>query len=284
MTDKPLSFDPPSFNVACIQYYASADIDADINLAEQLIADAVAAGAGLVVLPELCAGLAITDGNLRPVAFPPEKHPALERLSAFARAQLVEVLIGSLAVEENGQLRNRSFHVDRTGKVIAQYDKIHMFDIDLGPGRSYRESATFTPGDQGILTRTHDVSAGMAVCYDLRFPELFRDYATAGAGILFLPAAFTQTTGEAHWHSLLRARAIENGAYVIAAGQCGSGPNGAMFGHSLIIDPWGCVLADAGANEGFCLAAVNPQKIRTTREKIPALANRRVYSIELPEK
>ncbi|MEZ5716224.1 MAG: carbon-nitrogen hydrolase family protein [Paracoccaceae bacterium] len=267
-----------SFKAACVQMSATPDIEADIATDLALMEQAAAAGAQLIALPEYCAGLDVEDGALAPVAFPEAAHPALAAFSGFARDRAVELLIGSIAVSEPDRLVNRSFHIGRDGAVLARYDKIHMFDIDLGPDGRYCESDVIAPGTQATLTETHGARAGLSICYDLRFPHLYRDYARAGADILFIPAAFTRKTGAAHWHVLQRARAIENGAFVIAPGQCGTVAGGSeMFGHSLIVDPWGGVLADGGEEAGIVLAEIDLDRVAEARRKIPSLANERAY-------
>lgn len=266
-----------TFTAACIQMTASPDVDADIATNLALMEQATDHGATLIATPEYCVGLDVDEGGLAPVAFAESEHPAIAAFAGFARKRAVEVLVGSVAVLEGGKLYNRSFHLDRSGAIAARYDKIHMFDIDLGADGRYCESDVIEPGTQLVLTETHGVKAGMSICYDLRFPHLFRDQAKAGAQILLIPAAFTSTTGEAHWHILQRARAIENSCFVIAPDQCGTVRGGEMFGHSLIVDPWGTILADAGNLKGIALARVDTAMVRKTRGQIPSLSNERCY-------
>ena len=266
------------FTAACIQMSATPDIAADIATDLALMAEAADQGATLIALPEYCAGLDVKDGALSPIAFTEADHPAVAAFADFARDRAVEVLIGSVAVLAGGKTVNRSFHIRGDSSIAARYDKIHMFDIDLGGGHSYCESNVIAPGTRAVLTETHGATAGMSICYDLRFPHLYRDYAKAGASVLFMPAAFTRKTGEAHWHVLQRARAIENGAFVIAPGQCCTVAGCAeMFGHSLIVDPWGEVLADAGTEPGFAIATIDLQKVAETRGMIPSLVNERDF-------
>lgn len=267
-----------SFKAACIQMTATPDAAADIATNLDLMTQAADQGATLITTPEFCAGLDVKDGALAPVAFPEDSHPALAAFTAFAANQQVEVLIGSISVAEGGKCFNRSFHIDRAGKILARYNKIHMFDIDLGPDGRYCESDAMEPGKRAVMTQTHGAVAGMSICYDLRFPHLYRHYAQSGAAILFVPAAFTRKTGEAHWHSLLRARAIENGAFVIAPGQCGTIAGGSeLFGHSLIIDPWGQVLSDGGVAQGVSTSMIDLSHVTEVRGKIPSLANERPF-------
>ena len=186
------------FTAACVQMSATPDVEADIAHALDAMEEAADRGATLIALPEYCAGLDVVDGALAPAAFAESAHPALAAFAGFARDRGVEILIGSVAVSEGGRLFNRSFHVGADGAVRARYDKIHMFDIDLGANGRYCESEVVTPGTRAVLTETHGTVAGMSICYDLRFAHLYRDYAKAGAGILLIPAAFTRKTGEAH--------------------------------------------------------------------------------------
>jgi deaminated glutathione amidase len=176
---------------------------------------------------------------------------------------------------------NRSYLVDPAGAVQARYDKIHLFDVDLAGGESYRESSTMQPGETAVVVATPLGRLGLSVCYDLRFPQLYRALAKQGAAVLFVPAAFTRTTGQAHWHVLLRARAIETGAFVVAPSQCGEAPDGklARYGHSLIVDPWGEVLAEGGEAEGVIIAEIDLGRVAEARRMIPALQHDRVFEV-----
>lgn len=239
------------------------------------------AGADLIALPELCVGLDAKDGLFVPAKFPETEHPALAAFSKFAASEQVEVLVGSIGVlAPDGRTFNRSYMIDSNGRVRGRYDKIHLFDIDLGADGVYCESATIAPGHRAVLAPCMGTQLGMSICYDLRFPHLFRAYACVGANLLSVPAAFSRITGAAHWHALLRARAIENGAFVIAPAQCGTLECGAeVYGHSLIIDPWGQVLADGGDTEGIVSAEIDLQYVHEARRKIPALANTRSFDL-----
>ncbi|PLS21074.1 carbon-nitrogen hydrolase family protein [Neptunicoccus cionae] len=264
------------FTVACIQMTATPDVQADIETNLSLMQQAAEKGADVIALPEFCAGLDVKDGALAPVAFPETEHPAIRAFRNFARTRKVDVLVGSVAVINGDSLRNRSLLIGTDGEITARYDKIHMFDIDLGGGHRYCESDVMSPGDTVVTAGLCGQTVGLSICYDLRFPHLFRKQAKAGASLLFTPAAFTQPTGEAHWHVLQRARAIENGAFVIAPAQCGVIAGGSqLYGHSLIVDPWGKVLADAGDQPGFVLSEIDLTLVKATRQKIPSLANER---------
>src|SRR5512134_1122566 len=244
-----------------------------------MVREARAGGADFVLLPENVSMLEPVSRLLKEKASSEEKHPALAAFRDLARETGVWLLIGSLAIRApDGRVSNRSLLVDPLGEVVARYDKIHMFDVDLGPGERYRESATIAPGAHAVLADTPWGALGLSVCYDLRFPHLYRRLAQQGAAYLSIPSAFTRTTGRAHWHVLQRARAIENGAYVFAPAQCGTHAEGReTFGHSLIVDPWGTVLADAGEEPGAILAAIDPQQVAEARRRIPSLGHDRPF-------
>jgi deaminated glutathione amidase len=269
------------FTAACIQNSATPDIAGDIATCLRLIERAAAAGARLAALPEYCVGLETRNGLLHPRAYPEAEHPALPAFAGAARRHGLWLLLGSIGVvERDGRLRNRSLMLDPSGSVVARYDKLHLFDVDLGQSQVYRESATIAPGDHAVLSPCLGTLIGLSVCYDLRFPELYRAYAKAGAEILAVPSAFTRATGEAHWHVLNRARAIENGSYVVAPCQYGTLSGGAQcFGHSLIVDPWGRVLADGGDEEGIVLAEIDLAQVAETRRRIPSLQHDRSFTL-----
>jgi predicted amidohydrolase len=215
-------------------------------------------------------------------------HPALAALREVTRETGAWLLIGSLAVDLTGELgtaegerrlANRSYLIDPTGAIVARYDKIHMFDVDLAGGERYRESNAFRPGNQTVLAETPWGVLGMTVCYDLRLPHLYRALAQAGADFLAIPSAFTVPTGRAHWHVLLRARAIENGCFVFAPAQWGEHAEGRRtYGHSLIVDPWGEVLADAGKGVGIVSARIDPAAIGKARRMVPSLQHNRPFT------
>jgi predicted amidohydrolase len=268
------------FLVACVQYCATDDLAANLAAAEEGVRRARAAGASLILLPENLAQMYPRDELLLDAAHTEEEHPALPRLQALARELACHLLLGSLSIKRpSGRIHNRSYLLGPAGEVVATYDKIHLFDVALGGGEVYRESQAVEPGDRLVVAETPWGGLGLSICYDLRFAYLYRALAHAGAAFLSVPAAFTQMTGEAHWHTLLRARAIETGCYVFASGQCGVRPWGrATYGHSLIVDPWGHVLADAGPHPGICLAEVVPARVAEVRGQIPALRHDRLLS------
>ena len=271
---------PHEVRIACVQTPALATFDEAIEAARRLAGDTVAAGAELVCLPEFCGGLATENGVLKPPAAPEASHPVLEALRAFARDAGVWMLIGSVAVDGPGdRLINRGFLVDGKGGIRARYDKIHLFDVDLSETERYRESAVVSPGKQAVVADTPWGRLGMTTCYDLRFPHLYRSLSQAGAEILAVPAAFTKVTGQAHWHVLNRARAIENGAVVVAP--CSVGPvpgGGAVYGHSLIVSPWGEILAEGGDEPGAVVATVDMGNVASVRKCVPSLQHDRPFS------
>jgi predicted amidohydrolase len=275
---------PRALKVACIQNSATPDAERDIAACLRLIDRAAGAGATLIALPEYCVGLDTRNGLLHPAAFAEDDHPALPAFSRAAREHGASLLIGSIGVKSSdGRIFNRSILLDASGRIAARYDKLHLFDVDLGDGKVYRESATIAPGADAVLAPCAGSLMGLSVCYDLRFPELYRSYAQRGAEMLAVPAAFTRITGEAHWHVLNRARAIENGAFVIAPCQYGTLAGGAeCFGHSLIIDPWGRVLADGGDEENIVIADIDLDLVTETRRRIPSLRHDRPFTLESP--
>lgn len=269
------------FKVACIQHCAHNDLSKNIDDATGLVRAARNAGAALICLPENFAFLEVNDERLLAGASPEETHPAIPHFHALARELGAWILMGSLAIKlASGKVNNRSYLIDACGTIVARYNKLHLFDVNLKAGESYRESTTVEPGDQLVTASTPWGVLGLSICYDLRFAYLYRALAQAGAHYLTVPAAFTRTTGRAHWHVLLRARAIETGSYVFAPGQCGVRPNGrATYGHSLIVDPWGTVLADGGEDPGFIIAAVDPTRVEEARRMIPALQHDRGFTV-----
>jgi predicted amidohydrolase len=267
------------FTIACVQNSAVAEVDRNIAVAGRLTRAAIERGAQIVCLPEYFSGVALKDGLLHPAAFEEKRHPVLQAFTDLAREGRTWLLLGSLGVlAGDGRIFNRGYVIDPAGAVAARYDKIHLFDVELTRGAPLLESATIAPGDCAVVADTGFCRMGLSICYDLRFPHLYRRLAQAGADMLAVPAAFTKMTGEAHWHVLTRARAIENGCYVVAPCQYGVLPGGAAcFGHSLIVDPWGRVLADGGEEEGIILAACDPAEVAQARARIPALRHDRDF-------
>ena len=267
------------FVAACVQTNSGRELQPNVEAAEALIRDASRAGAEFVLLPENVSMLEPNDLLQREKALPEQGHPAVEAFSRAAKDLGIWLLVGSIGVKlPQGKVANRSLLMDPSGRIVARYDKIHLFDVDLDNGESYRKSATIEPGGHAVVAPTPWGRLGMSICYDLRFPHLYRSLAHRGADFLSIPAAFTRTTGQAHWHVLQRARAIETGCYVFAPGQCGEHAEGRQtFGHSLIVDPWGRILADGADDVGFILAEVDPAKVWEARGKIPSLSHDRPF-------
>lgn len=272
-----------ALRVSCVQHCASADTDKNLAALETLITDAVEQGAQLVCLPEYTACYGISKAGLEVGAEPEEHHAGLAALRKIAKQQTCWLLIGSIGIKrEDGLINNRSYLIDDKGEIRACYNKIHLFDVDLDGGESYRESATIKAGDRAVLVDTPFGRLGLTICYDLRFPQLYRTLAKAGADIIFIPAAFTRKTGSAHWHTMVTSRAIETGAYIVAPCQCGDVAGKlARYGHSLIVGPWGEVLADAGEDVGVIIADLDLAKVQAARRKIPALTHDRLVEVEL---
>ena len=273
------------FKTACIQNSATPDVHHDIGGLTLLINEAAAQGARFIATPEYCAGLDTRDGLLTPFAPMEQEHPVIPALAALAVRHGAWILIGSIGVKApDGRILNRSILLNPQGVIAARYDKIHLFDVNLGDDKLYQESATIAPGTEAVVSPCMGGTIGLSICYDLRFAALYRSYAKAGASMLAVPAAFTKLTGGAHWHVLNRARAIENGAYVIAPSQYGTLTGGSQcYGHSLIVDPWGRILADGGESEGVVVAEIDLAQIELTRSRIPSLHHDRPYAITIQD-
>jgi len=271
-----------TFTAACVQNCADIDPERTASRAEELMRQAARKGADLICAPEFFSCLDVQKDGLETAPFTEAEHPMLPRFGDLARELESWLLLGSLAVIGEGddhRLCNRSFLIDAAGNVVARYDKIHLFDIDLDKDEVYRESSQFQPGKSATIAPTPWGLMGMTICYDARFPHLYRDLAKAGASILTVPAAFTKRTGQAHWHVLLRARAIETGCFVIAPCQSGVHGIGATYGHSLIIDPWGEILAEGDADEeDVVLAEIDLGLVAKAQGRIPALKHDRGYT------
>jgi predicted amidohydrolase len=267
--------------VACVQLSSGDDVAANVAAASDLIRQAQREGAAFVLTPEMTSFMDVRPGALEAKTQSETNHDALEAFRALARELSLWLQIGSMStLVQNGKSANRSFLIAPSGEIAARYDKIHMFDVDIGDGQTYRESDIYQPGRSAVIADLPAARIGMTVCYDVRFGRLFRTLAQAGAEILCVPAAFTKLSGAAHWHVLLRARAIENGAFVMAAGQCGTHPDGRQtYGHSLIICPWGEIIAEAGEEPGIILADLDLDQVAAARGKIPALRHDRDYAL-----
>jgi predicted amidohydrolase len=263
--------------IAVLQMTAGIDPAVNAQILEGAIAEAAARGAAMLFTPEM-SGLIDRD-RVRAAAHlvAEDADPVLARVRAAAAAHGLWVHLGSLAVREaDGRLANRGYVIDDRGDIRARYDKMHLFDVDLPSGESWRESASYAPGEQAVVVDTPVGRLGLAICYDLRFPALFAALTGAGATILSVPAAFTWPTGAAHWHVLLRARAIEAGVHLVAAAQTGEHQDGrATYGHSLVVGPWGEVLLDMGEAAGLGFAEIDPAQLESVRERLPAIRHRR---------
>ena len=273
-----------TFKVGLIQMRSGLDPQANLTAALALIDEAKRAGADYLQTPEMTNILAIKRDHLFANIVAEENDATLATLREVARKLSIYIHIGSLAIKASPEkAANRSFLIDRKGEVIARYDKIHMFDVDLAGGESYRESNNYRSGEVAVVADLPWGRLGMTVCYDLRFPDLYRALAEAGASFLAIPSAFTRQTGEAHWHVLQRARAIENGAFVFAAAQGGRHENGRdTFGHSLIVDPWGRIIAEGGTEPGVVMAEIDPAEVAAARARIPSLRHGRRFELIEP--
>jgi predicted amidohydrolase len=272
------------FKVGLVQMRSGVDPQANLATALAAIEEAARSGAAYVLTPEMTNIMEVKRERLFASIADEELDPTLAALREAARKFSIYVHIGSLAVKVlPDKAVNRSFLIDRRGDVAARYDKIHMFDADLANGESYRESRNYRPGDLAVVADLPWGRLGITVCYDLRFPALYRALAEAGASFFSIPSAFTRQTGEAHWHALIRARAIENGCFVFAAAQGGKHENGReTFGHSLVVDPWGQILAEGGTEPGLILADIDPAQVTAARSRIPSLHHGRRFEVIEP--
>lgn len=278
-------------NVACIQLCAGQNVQQNIDSADKFIRQAAKAGAQLIVTPEQTALMELVGDALFANIYEQQDCPAFAHFKALAEELKIHLCIGSLAIsvvdETTGEktIANRGFLFAPNGELIGQYDKIHMFDISLKNGDEYKESATYKAGDRASFTQTEKFGFGHSICYDMRFPKLYNALAHLGAEIIVVPAAFTVPTGKAHWHVLLRARAIETASFIVAAAQGGNHENGRKtFGHSVIISPWGEVLAEMLNDEndvpktGYIMAEIDLEQVTKQRLNIPVLANEVEFS------
>lgn len=271
------------FTAACVQMTTGIDPQINLDSATRLIERAASAGAQFIATPEMTGCMNIKAGDRRATIYLQSEDPLLEVFQDLAKHLKVTLLIGSLAfkAENDERMANRSCLISPEGSLIATYDKIHMFDVEVGDGQTYRESNTYRPGETAVLAESPHATLGLSICYDLRFPHLYRQLAQNGAEILTCPAAFTKVTGEAHWHTLLRARAIETGSYVIAPAQSGLHEDGReTFGHSLVIDPWGQIVAESTVyGEDVILAEIDTAEVEAVRGRIPSLSKEQPFTI-----
>lgn len=260
--------------IACAQLSSSDNIEQNIVRADALAGEAAQQNAQLIAFPENTFQMEVS--GVKRTLYTYDEHPGLKAASDIAKRHKIWLLVGSASVkiDDSGKTVNRQLLFDDNGELVSHYDKIHLFDVDVGDGQEYKESKYFLAGDKAVVAQTPWAKIGLSICYDLRFPHLYRALAKSGAEILAVPAAFTQVTGEAHWHVLLRARAIENGCFVIAPAQCGTHAGGRKtYGHAMIIDPWGNVLAEAGTDEGIIVAELDIDQVKKNRRKMPSLTH-----------
>jgi predicted amidohydrolase len=273
-----------TFTVGLIQMRTGIAPASNNDTAAALIREAKAAGADYVQTPEMTNIMEVKRDRLFATITDEEVDPTLALMRELARELGIHLHLGSLAIKISpDRAVNRAFLIDPHGDIQARYDKIHMFDVDLSGGESYRESNSYRPGDIAVVADLPWGRLGLSVCYDLRFPSLYRALAEAGATMLSVPSAFTRQTGEAHWHVLLRARAIETGCFVLAAAQGGKHENGReTFGHSLIVDPWGRILAEGGTEPGVIMGTIDLAEVATARGRVPSLQHGRRFEIIAP--
>lgn len=273
--------EPRSFRMALVQMCSGRVVDKNVDAAETLIREAAKGGAAYVLTPEMTTLMELDRARLLAAVTPEEGNAAIAQFTALARELGIWLHIGSMPVlVGDDKLANRSYLIAPEGRIVARYDKIHMFDVDLGSGESYKESANYDPGRHAVLAELPWGNLGMTICYDLRFPHLYRALARAGAKFLAVPAAFTRPTGMAHWHMLLRARAVESQAFVFAAGQGGQHENGReTFGHSLVISPWGEILAEGHEHPAVVFADIDLQLLDDVRRRVPSLQHDRPFEV-----
>ena len=265
--------------VACLQLNSGSDLPGNVATVRALAREAAGNGAQFVLTPEYAFMLDGRGRMMRDGALPAEGGEVLAEMRALARELQVWLLLGSLTVRtEEERIANRSVLVAADGAIIASYDKIHMFDVTLPDGKIIRESSAYLPGDRAVIADTPWGKLGLTVCYDLRFPALFRALARAGASIISVPSSFQRQTGKAHWHPLLRARAIENECFILAPAMCGDHPGDRQtYGHSLIVDPWGEILADGGEVPGIVYGEIDPARVAKVRRMMPSLEHDREF-------
>jgi predicted amidohydrolase len=270
-----------SFRAALVQMCSGRDVEKNVSDATALIRAAASGGADYVQTPEMTTIMELDRERLIAAAASEETTAALAHFKALARELSLWLHIGSMAIRlDDGMLANRSFLISPEGEVAGRYDKIHMFDVDLGGGESYRESRNYQPGRHAVIAELPWGPLGLTICYDLRFPHLYRALARAGAMFLAIPSAFTRPTGQAHWHTLLRARAIESQAYVFAAAQGGAHENGReTFGHSLIVSPWGEILSEGAVQPTVIFADIDLQLLADVRRRVPSLQHDRPFEV-----
>jgi len=272
-----------SLRIACVQLTPDGDRAANTETAVAAIRRAASDGTNLVALPEYAAQLHSSGRVMRAGAGTEATDGALAAFRAVARECDVWVLVGSLTIRSaTDKICNRSYLIARDGAITATYDKLHMFDATLPDGRTIRESTLYQAGSRAVLVESEWGRLGLTICYDLRFPQLYRALAQAGARVIFVPAAFTRATGQMHWHALLRARAIENTCYIVAPATCGTSPDShSTFGHSIVVDPFGAIVMEASDEPGVFHAKIDLSKVDVARSRIPSLTHDRPFTVDI---
>ncbi len=269
------------FKAGVVQLRSGTDMVQNFRVASAFIREAAASGAAFISTPEVTNIFEPDRERLKAVTLTEGEDLSVQGFSALAAQLKITLHVGSMALKgDDDKLVNRTMIFGPDGNVLARYDKIHLFDVDLPTGEQYRESASYTPGDVAVMQPTAFANLGLAICYDMRFPVLFTTLAKAGADVMLVPAAFTVPTGVAHWHVLLRARAIETGSFVIAAAQGGTHDSGReTYGHSLVVNPWGKVIAEAGDEPGVLIVDIDVGEAALARQRIPVLKNARPFTL-----
>jgi predicted amidohydrolase len=268
------------FNIACIQTNTQNDLQENISKISLQVSKAANMGADFVTMPENAFFMGKNAEELLLNSFFENEHPAILKMQELAAQLKIWILIGSVAVKiaNSEKLANRSIVIDNSGKIVSTYDKIHLYDVQVEGEETHRESSRFVGGDKATICKTPWCDIGLTICYDVRFPHLYRKLAKSGAKIITVPSAFTKFTGQAHWHTLLKARAIENACFIAAPAQTGTHPSQRQtFGHSLIIDPWGDVLQDGGKSETIIIAEVDTEIVDKIRKQLPSLEHDRLF-------
>ena len=270
-----------NLSIACLQYSSTENEKYTLEIIKDLINKALDAKAELITLPECATSLQKNSTLTKKLAETENQNFSLQTLKEIAKLNSIFILIGSLPIKVHDKLVNRSFLVGPEGDVLYKYDKIHLYDVDLPNGDIYRESDTYLPGNKAVIAeiKNNKIKIGLTICYDLRFPNLYQDLAVNGAEIIVVPSAFSNLTGPIHWHTLLKARAIETGAFIIAPAQTGFHECGRIsYGHSLIVSPWGEILKDAQKEVGIIHAHIDLEEVRKVRKAIPSLNSKKNYS------
>jgi predicted amidohydrolase len=265
--------------ISCLQYTAEPDLATSESRLYPLLDQAVAGRPDLVLLPECALFLSSNQSASRANALAADAEEVL-RLQRYAADHQINLIVGSLIMNTDQGVKNRALVINRGGAIQATYDKIHLFDVDLESGESYRESALFEAGSMPVMTSIAGWTIGLSICFDLRFPALYRNYGLSGAHLIVVPAAFTKTTGQAHWSTLLRARAIENGCFIAAAGQCGTTTEGReTYGHSVVFDPWGECLGELSDGAAVLTVDMDLARVQSVRSSVPIMSQHRDFKV-----